>query len=65
MTADFDRECPGGGPGEGVPLLLPNGLLRHLGPFGACDAILSGSKVASDPVLLLRQISIQAPYRAQ
>jgi hypothetical protein len=33
MMLDFDLACPGGGPGEGDAWSLPNGLLRHLGPF--------------------------------
>ena len=40
MIADFERACPGGGPGEGLPLVLPKGLLRHRGLCGTCDAML-------------------------
>ena len=33
MMADFDRACPGGGPGDGDPFDLPKGLFRQRGPF--------------------------------
>lgn len=39
MIADFDRACPGGGPGDGDALFLPKGLLRHRGPAGACEVM--------------------------
>jgi len=35
MIADFDRACPGGGPGEGDTFVRPNGLFRQRAPFGA------------------------------
>ena len=33
IMLDLDLACPGGGPGDGVASPLPNGLLRHRGPF--------------------------------
>lgn len=39
ITVDLDLACPGGGPGEGEPLALPNGLFRNRGPDWAWDAI--------------------------
>jgi len=35
MIADFDRACPGGGPGEGEAFVLLNGVVRQRAPFGA------------------------------
>lgn len=54
MMADFDRACPGGGPGDGVPFDLPKGLFRQRGPFCcACEAISSRLEAECELALLL------------
>lgn len=57
MMLDFDRACPGGGPGEGVPPSFPNGLLRHLGPPWACMLILNVLQCSSSIRCYARVVS--------
>lgn len=54
MMADFERACPGGGPGEGEPFDLPKGLFRQRGPFCcACEAISCELEAECELALLL------------
>jgi len=66
MMADFDRACPGGGPGDGEPFDLPKGPFRQRGPFCcACEAMSLKLEAECELALLLLVGDLPRHYRSR